>query len=192
MEGFSTVGSGELLSFLTDALSIKIFLLSQEPLDSAPVNISALLDILRDSRNEFTDLLVEYMRAPDGSYEENFRLPGSDEPPKRATSVFNLETNNPLSLHKEVINHDSLRNIAEDRFRILGSSGSSPLNFGKLSHRTSSERTQRSSYMRPSLHCWRGRFPEIPFFREPSVQTQLTNILFLYAAITPSIGYRQG
>ena len=41
------------------------------------------------------------MRAPDGSYEENFRLPGSDEQPKRATSVFNLETNNPLSLHKE-------------------------------------------------------------------------------------------
>ena len=104
MEGFSTVGSGELLSFLTDALPgpIKIFLLSQEPLDSAPVNISALLDTLRDSRNEFTDLLLEHMRAPDGSYEENFRLPGSDEPPKRATSVFNLETNNPLSLHKEV------------------------------------------------------------------------------------------
>ena len=46
--------------------------------------------------------MLEHMRAPDGSYEENFRLPGSDAPPKRATGVFNLETNNPLSLHREV------------------------------------------------------------------------------------------
>ncbi|KAF9532931.1 rab-GTPase-TBC domain-containing protein [Crepidotus variabilis] len=35
-------------------------------------------------------------------------------------------------------------------------------------------------------------FPEIAFFREAEVQDQLTNILFLYSTMHPSIGYRQG
>lgn len=35
-------------------------------------------------------------------------------------------------------------------------------------------------------------FPDITFFREADVQAQLTNILFLYSVIHPSIGYRQG
>ncbi|KAJ7219200.1 RabGAP/TBC [Mycena pura] len=36
-------------------------------------------------------------------------------------------------------------------------------------------------------------FPEIAFFREPEVQMQLTNILFIYSTVTnPAVGYRQG
>ncbi|KAJ7273636.1 rab-GTPase-TBC domain-containing protein [Mycena haematopus] len=36
-------------------------------------------------------------------------------------------------------------------------------------------------------------FPEVAFFREPEVQLQLTNILFIYSTVTnPAIGYRQG
>ncbi|KAF8959037.1 rab-GTPase-TBC domain-containing protein [Flammula alnicola] len=35
-------------------------------------------------------------------------------------------------------------------------------------------------------------FPEISFFRESDVQIELTNILFLYSVMNPSIGYRQG
>ncbi|KAH9484312.1 TBC1 domain family member 5 [Psilocybe cubensis] len=35
-------------------------------------------------------------------------------------------------------------------------------------------------------------FPDIPFFREVDVQGELTNILFLYSVMNPSIGYRQG
>jgi len=35
-------------------------------------------------------------------------------------------------------------------------------------------------------------FPEIDFFRDPKVQSELTNILFLYSVMYPSIGYRQG
>ncbi|KAJ3550663.1 hypothetical protein NM688_g5023 [Phlebia brevispora] len=35
-------------------------------------------------------------------------------------------------------------------------------------------------------------FPDIGYFREPEVQTQLTNILFLYSVSHPDIGYRQG
>ena len=36
------------------------------------------------------------------------------------------------------------------------------------------------------------RFPDIGYFRDPQVQTQLTNILFLYSATHSDIGYRQG
>ncbi|PPR03533.1 hypothetical protein CVT24_007019 [Panaeolus cyanescens] len=35
-------------------------------------------------------------------------------------------------------------------------------------------------------------FPDIPFFRDPDVQDQLTNILYLYSSSHPAIGYRQG
>ncbi|KAH8833830.1 RabGAP/TBC [Flagelloscypha sp. PMI_526] len=35
-------------------------------------------------------------------------------------------------------------------------------------------------------------FPDIPFFRDIEVQTQLTHILFLYSVTHPDIGYRQG
>jgi len=36
------------------------------------------------------------------------------------------------------------------------------------------------------------RFPDVDFYRESDVQEQLTNILFLYSSMHPSIGYRQG
>jgi len=36
------------------------------------------------------------------------------------------------------------------------------------------------------------RFPDVDFYREDDVQEQLTNILFLYSTMHPSIGYRQG
>lgn len=35
-------------------------------------------------------------------------------------------------------------------------------------------------------------FPEIPYFRDPQVQSDLTTALFLHAAMHPGIGYRQG
>lgn len=36
------------------------------------------------------------------------------------------------------------------------------------------------------------RFPDIGYFRDPNVQAELTNILFLYSATHMNIGYRQG
>lgn len=43
------------------------------------------------------------MRAPDGSYEDGFVVPGTGKPPPRAQRADkNLEMNNPLSLHDEV------------------------------------------------------------------------------------------
>jgi TBC1 domain family protein 5 len=36
------------------------------------------------------------------------------------------------------------------------------------------------------------RFPDIAYFRDPDIQMNLTNVLFLYSVTHPSIGYRQG
>ncbi|KIM28970.1 hypothetical protein M408DRAFT_8402 [Serendipita vermifera MAFF 305830] len=35
-------------------------------------------------------------------------------------------------------------------------------------------------------------FPELPYFREPQVQSDMTNVLFLHSATHADIGYRQG
>ena len=59
---------------------------------------------LRVSRKKYVELLLEKMRAPDGSYEEGFSVPDSSTPPKSNNNAANLETNNPLSLHDEVWN----------------------------------------------------------------------------------------
>lgn len=87
----------------------KLFLTSEEPLSpsSLPVRSSALLHTLQSSRQNYVKQLREYMRAPDGSYEEGFVLPviTLTPPARRTTSkdaVTNLETNNPLSLHTAV------------------------------------------------------------------------------------------
>jgi hypothetical protein len=42
------------------------------------------------------------MRAPDGSYEDGFVVPGGEQLPARSEQPGNLECNNPLSLHDEV------------------------------------------------------------------------------------------
>jgi TBC1 domain family member 5 len=42
------------------------------------------------------------MRAPDGSYEEGFVVPGTNIAPQKENPTYDLDTNNPLSLHNEV------------------------------------------------------------------------------------------
>lgn len=53
---------------------------------------------------------MDKMRAPDGSYEEGFIIPGLGTSPARVDrSGEDLDRNNPLSLHDEVrIVHDSV------------------------------------------------------------------------------------
>lgn len=41
-----------------------------------------------------------------------------------------------------------------------------------------------------SLKCF--RFPDVGYFRDPEVQSDLTNILFIYSLQNPVLGYRQG
>ena len=41
------------------------------------------------------------MRAPDGSYDESFVVPGLTMPRRKTQTAIDLVTNNPLSLHDE-------------------------------------------------------------------------------------------
>ncbi|KAF8212316.1 rab-GTPase-TBC domain-containing protein [Mycena galopus ATCC 62051] len=140
------------------ALAWKLFLLPDEPLQPLAEAIATPpLSSLRASRKKWR-LLMEHLRAPDGSYEEGV-MPGTLSPERRA-STGDLETNNPLSLHNENPWKEWFTSV-ELRKTIL----------------QDVERT----------------FPEVAFFREPEVQLQLTNILFIYSTVTnPAIGYRQG
>jgi TBC1 domain family protein 5 len=60
------------------------------------------LESLRASRKNYAETLLETLRAPDGSYEEGFVVPGSITSPKSERTAANLEKNNPLSLDDEV------------------------------------------------------------------------------------------
>ncbi|KAI6005499.1 rab-GTPase-TBC domain-containing protein [Pisolithus albus] len=70
----------------------------ERPSDEMP---SVPIDLLRESRKQFSELLLEKMRAPDGSYDESFVVPGLTMPRRSNQTPLNLETNNPLSLHEE-------------------------------------------------------------------------------------------
>ncbi|PFH54401.1 hypothetical protein AMATHDRAFT_78639 [Amanita thiersii Skay4041] len=141
------------------SIAWKIFLVPGDPLPTTPVSLQAIQETLRDLRGRYISLLLEYMKAPDGSYEESFRPPGLTVPPKKAPKASNINTNNPLSLHEE--------NPWKQWFEAV-------------------------ELRKTILQDVERTFPEIPFFREPAVQTQLSSILFLYSVMNPSIGYRQG
>lgn len=78
-------------------------MIHSEPLQDSPDIIAAPpLDTLRAQRVTFKSLLLEKMRAPDGSYDEGLLIPGTSEsPPRTERSSANLDRNNPLSLHDE-------------------------------------------------------------------------------------------
>lgn len=81
----------------------KLFLIPGPPLqaqtDSRPeVPIRAV----REAREQYANLLLEKMRAPDGSYEEGFRVPGQSASPNYRRTSENLDLNNPLGLDDEV------------------------------------------------------------------------------------------
>jgi TBC1 domain family member 5 len=83
---------------------VKLFLTPGEPLQ-APFDSELTADMaaLRASRKKYSESLLEKLRAPDGSYEKGFVVPGSNAAPERSVRTSaNLDTNNPLSLHNEV------------------------------------------------------------------------------------------
>ncbi|OCH89093.1 RabGAP/TBC [Obba rivulosa] len=143
------------------SLAWKLFLLRTEPLqDSADGIITPPLEAVRKARRDYGKLLLEYMRAPDGSYEDGFVIPGTKTSPVRTERTSqNLEKNNPLSLHDE---NPWTKWFASVELR-----------------KTILQDVERT-------------FPDIGYFRDTEVQTQLTNILFLYSVMHPNIGYRQG
>lgn len=84
------------------SLAWKLFLLKNVPLEPPPHEIPVPpLEALRAHRKRYSELLLEKMCAPDGSYDETFVVPGLTIPKKNAEQPTDLETNNPLSLHDE-------------------------------------------------------------------------------------------
>jgi TBC1 domain family protein 5 len=84
---------------------VEIFLTPVDPIHpqpELPPNPTSYGRAFSSSRKQFTDLLLEKMRAPDGSYEDGFVVPGGEKLPARTEQPGNLELNNPLSLHDEV------------------------------------------------------------------------------------------
>ncbi len=59
-------------------------------------------------------------------------------------------------------------------------------------YKTLNGRKLQSSISMLKSHTFSYRFPDIGYFRDPEVQTQLTNVLFVYSTTHPDIGYRQG
>lgn len=123
-------------------LLLQIFLLAHEPLESSPVRADGLVGDMRKTREAYKALLLEKMRAPDGSYDTDLVLPDTTTPtsaangersPNIAQSGFSdsagravntrghrqskssLEFNNPLSLHNEV----ELRVVQHDLVELI-------------------------------------------------------------------------
>ncbi|EJD06088.1 uncharacterized protein FOMMEDRAFT_104560 [Fomitiporia mediterranea MF3/22] len=81
----------------------KLFLIPTVPL-TPPASQSPAkppLEALKVKRKGYTSLLLEKMRAPDGSYEESFSIPGVEELPRPSEMRVNLQRDNPLSLHED-------------------------------------------------------------------------------------------
>ncbi|KAF8136682.1 RabGAP TBC [Boletus edulis] len=104
-----TVGQGQLLHSSDGAIGIpgrslawKLFLLKDEPLEPSPDEVPSIpIKLLRSSRQQFSEVLLEKMKAPDGSYDESFVVPGLTIPRQKTQLAVDLEMNNPLSLHDE-------------------------------------------------------------------------------------------
>lgn len=82
----------------------KLFLTPAPPLQAQNDSKATIpIKALREARQEYAALLLEKMRAPDGSYEEGFRVPGQNTTPSYKRTSENLNTNNPLGLDDQVL-----------------------------------------------------------------------------------------
>lgn len=78
------------------SIAWKLFLAKHEPLQSSSSpRVSNLLEWLRGSRMQYTTLMLEKTRVPDGNYDQTSRIS------QETTSTENLNLINPLSLYDE-------------------------------------------------------------------------------------------
>lgn len=95
--------AGESIHIPGRSLAWKLFMVLKDPLQSSySLRASSLIESIRISRQNYMKLLRQHMRAPDGSYDNEGPVLHStvtaEQPPK---SLQNLDTNNPLSLHRD-------------------------------------------------------------------------------------------
>lgn len=107
--------------YYSTSIPHQIFLTPPGPLQpppDLPLTPQPYLESVQISRQEYTRLLLEKMKAPDGSYEDGFLIPGADTAPERpGKGSSNLERNNPLSLHDEVDLHSFYSRLYPSRMR---------------------------------------------------------------------------
>ncbi len=146
------------------------------------------------------------MRAPDGSYEDGFVVPGGEKLPTRTEQPGNLERNNPLSLHDEVCPPfclpdefafgkkcaDRVSNLESMEGVVCNGGAAQDNRSGRGAHVSPTSTTRSPSLPFTLLDTLYRSFPDIGYFRAPAVQSQLASILFLYAVLYPHVGYRQG
>ncbi|TFL07627.1 rab-GTPase-TBC domain-containing protein, partial [Pterulicium gracile] len=100
---FSSSRDPAVFSVVGRSILWKLFLIRQGPLKTSTHDDpqSPLLAV-RAARGSYRSLLVDKLRAPDGSLEDGFIVPGTTEPHRRHEDTpVNLEMNNPLSLHED-------------------------------------------------------------------------------------------
>jgi TBC1 domain family protein 5 len=152
------------------------------------------LEFWQDSRKTYVDALLDKMQAPDGSYHEGLIVPGVESLPKtNQTPVKNLGA--------KITPEPRHRGMSARRWFPLPTDYGSEESVDRLvcfrrpsenySRKTSNART--SSISSPdSFPLNFFRFPDVGYFRDPEVQSDLTNILFIYSLQNPVLGYRQG
>lgn len=85
----------------------KLFLIADAPLTEPEETSLAKppFHAIKRLREEYKRLMLENLRAPDGSYEDGLSIPEIGQLPRRADNfAANLQKNNPLSLDEDVCN----------------------------------------------------------------------------------------
>ncbi|TFK45991.1 RabGAP/TBC [Heliocybe sulcata] len=155
----------------------KVFLTPEDPLKPrSDLTLNSFLESWKGYREQYADLLLQHLRAPDGSYEERLVIPGSNISPGRSRINSDLDKNNPLSLDQ---------NVRVSVLVILHASSLPTQNpwkewFASMELRKTIQQDVERT------------FPDVEYFRDAEVQYQLTNILFVYSVTHPHVGYRQG
>jgi TBC1 domain family protein 5 len=63
----------------------------------------APIEAIKRHRKEYVKLMLETLRAPDGSYEDGLSIPGVGQLPRPSDKdAANLQKNNPLGLDEDV------------------------------------------------------------------------------------------
>ncbi|GAA5892920.1 hypothetical protein JCM6882_006894 [Rhodosporidiobolus microsporus] len=153
---------------------------SPSPTDSSPASSASLYStyslLLAHSRSQYTNLRERYLRSPDGGWVK-------DGPTSSASDLGSSAGSNGAGekekgkgakapLEKVDVRHNNPLGLEEENPWTAW--------FADLELR----KTIRQDVQRT--------FPEVDYFRLPATQDRLTDLLFIWCKLHPSIGYRQG
>ncbi|GJN87110.1 hypothetical protein Rhopal_000055-T1 [Rhodotorula paludigena] len=139
---------------------------SPAPLSDTPSAYSTYELLLSQSRSHYTELRERYLRSPDGRWIND-----------GGTGAGASSTG-----HATTAGQAGLAKVDAKANNPLGLDEENPWQAWFLDLEL--RKTIRQDVLRT--------FPEVDFFREPTTQDRLVDLLFVYCKLTPEIGYRQG